>query len=70
MAERQIEHRKVCSVLSARFLVLDLRFRSVDHSNSSCNGQEAGSLLHGAMNERFLERDPRTRGGCLGGGGG
>ena len=70
MVERQIEHRKTCSVLSARFFVLNWPSRSVDHSNSSCNRQEPGSLLHGAMNERFLERDPRTRGGCPGGGGG
>ena len=41
----------------------------LNYSNSSCNGQESGSLLHGAMDERSLKRDLRTRGGCLGGGG-
>ena len=39
----------------------------LNYSNSSCNGQEPGSLLHGAMDERSLKRDLRTRGGCPGG---
>ena len=36
----------------------------LNYSNSSCNGQEPGSLLHGAMDERSLKRDLRTRGRC------
>ena len=40
----------------------EVRVLLLNHFNSSCNGQEPGPLLNGALNERSLKRDLRTRG--------